>query len=65
VAGLVVALLNNVRTAGQPQSATPAPKISAIRVSGQKKFSAEQLISASGRARLYRVAVTEGPQYHM
>jgi outer membrane protein assembly factor BamA len=45
---MVVALSNHMSTTGQPQSSTPAPKIGAIRVSGQKKFSAEQVIAASG-----------------
>jgi outer membrane protein assembly factor BamA len=45
---MVVALLNSVSPAGQPQSSTRALKMGAIRVSGQKKFSAEQVIAASG-----------------
>jgi outer membrane protein assembly factor BamA len=45
---MAVGLLNNASAAGQPQSAVPAPKIGAIRVSGQKKFSSEEVIAATG-----------------
>jgi outer membrane protein assembly factor BamA len=48
VVAMAVALLNCGSTAGQPQSSTRTPKMGAIRVSGQKKFSAEQVIAASG-----------------
>jgi outer membrane protein assembly factor BamA len=44
---MAVALLNSA-SARQPQTAAPATKIDAIRVSGQKRFSAEQVIAATG-----------------
>jgi hypothetical protein len=42
------ALLSNASAASQPQSSPPTPKIGTIQVSGQKKFSSEQVIAASG-----------------
>jgi outer membrane protein assembly factor BamA len=41
-------VLSNHASAGQPQTAAPPTKIGTIRVSGQKKFSAEQVIAATG-----------------
>jgi outer membrane protein assembly factor BamA len=40
--------LSNASAASQPQSSPPTPKIGTIRVSGQKKFSSEQVVAASG-----------------
>jgi outer membrane protein assembly factor BamA len=41
-------VLSGVVNAGQPQEKAPAAKIGSIRVIGQKKFSAEQVIAATG-----------------
>ena len=41
-------VLSNHASAGHPQTTAPTTKIGTIRVSGQRKFSAEQVIAATG-----------------
>jgi outer membrane protein assembly factor BamA len=48
LAVVMAAALSNGASAGRPQSVTPATKIGGIRVSGLKRFSAEQVIAATG-----------------
>jgi len=45
--GLTATVMSGAR-AGQPQTAAPEPKVGAIHVIGQKRFSAEQVIAATG-----------------
>lgn len=45
---MIAVVLSNQASARQPQTAAPTTIIGTIRVSGQKKFSAEQVIAATG-----------------
>jgi outer membrane protein insertion porin family len=48
ISAMTAVLPSHYASAGQAQTAAPTTKIGAIHVSGQKKFSAEQVIAATG-----------------